>query len=503
MTTLIPKFDFKNGGSTPTGAINRPINEKLGEFVSVLDFGADDTGVADSSTAFIDAIASLPATGGTIYVPNGTYKISATINIAKSIYFSFDAVTINFTVAPGINHTAGDLCLYGAGQTNSILTSNANGDLITSSAGGGTANNGFYKFSIENIRLKDLLTTQSGTLFATWATTRTAGAGINCNGSQLTFKNIYSFGFFDAIRIRNSVAGTIESCWCFWSARHSFNVGAGCTSLTFTGTYSFAPQENGYNLVDNCWYLTFNATACDSAGRFGYYLGPGPDNGLSPYNITFNSLGCEQAGSRITDGSSIGLDGVRNILFNEPLITGIPQSSLANTTSGITTYNSSGAFCANVTINGGIIGTTIGNSTLGGNGINLQAGTCAGQIVILTSPSEISALVVSVYDPDGVLWYSQGETVAYAAAPSGTAVTLTTFSSAVTAGSYMVTTSVSLGSAAAWVVVDLVTIESGAAALTNLKAGTGLTTSMTGMAFKATQASGSAMTINCKILRIS
>jgi hypothetical protein len=38
MTTLIPKFDFKNGGSTPTGAINRPINDKLAETVSVYDF---------------------------------------------------------------------------------------------------------------------------------------------------------------------------------------------------------------------------------------------------------------------------------------------------------------------------------------------------------------------------------------------------------------------------------------------------------------------------------
>ena len=46
MTTLIPQFDLKNGGSTPTGAINRAINLKLQEFVSVLDFGADSTVVS-------------------------------------------------------------------------------------------------------------------------------------------------------------------------------------------------------------------------------------------------------------------------------------------------------------------------------------------------------------------------------------------------------------------------------------------------------------------------
>jgi len=51
MTTLIPKFDFKNGGATPDGAINRAINLKLQEFVSLLDFGADPTGITDSTAA--------------------------------------------------------------------------------------------------------------------------------------------------------------------------------------------------------------------------------------------------------------------------------------------------------------------------------------------------------------------------------------------------------------------------------------------------------------------
>jgi len=35
MTTLIPKFDLKNGGSTPTGAVNRTISEKLSDIICV------------------------------------------------------------------------------------------------------------------------------------------------------------------------------------------------------------------------------------------------------------------------------------------------------------------------------------------------------------------------------------------------------------------------------------------------------------------------------------
>ena len=49
-----------------------------GAAVNVLDFGADPTGVADSTNAFVNAMLSFPAypSGGTIWVPNGTYKIT-------------------------------------------------------------------------------------------------------------------------------------------------------------------------------------------------------------------------------------------------------------------------------------------------------------------------------------------------------------------------------------------------------------------------------------------
>lgn len=73
MTTLVPKYD--NGG---TGAVNRPFNEKLQESVSVLDFGADPTGVADSTTAFNNAIAAAGAYGsnGVINIPLGTFNLT-------------------------------------------------------------------------------------------------------------------------------------------------------------------------------------------------------------------------------------------------------------------------------------------------------------------------------------------------------------------------------------------------------------------------------------------
>jgi len=86
MTTLIPKFDFKDGGATPTGAINRPINEKLSEVISVLDFGADSTGLTDSSTAIQNAVNY--AAGAPVYFPTGTYVIGTSVRWETTAQFA-------------------------------------------------------------------------------------------------------------------------------------------------------------------------------------------------------------------------------------------------------------------------------------------------------------------------------------------------------------------------------------------------------------------------------
>jgi hypothetical protein len=81
MTTLIPKFDFKNGGATPANTLNRAINLKLADTVAVTDFDG-----ANASAKIIAAIASLPSTGGVVdgTMLQGTQTISSTIVIGSS-----------------------------------------------------------------------------------------------------------------------------------------------------------------------------------------------------------------------------------------------------------------------------------------------------------------------------------------------------------------------------------------------------------------------------------
>jgi hypothetical protein len=71
--------------------IGTPSRRLLHPEVNIIDFGADPTGVADSSQHFRDAIDSFSppgsSTGGTILIPTGTYRIASTIHVKKCIHF--------------------------------------------------------------------------------------------------------------------------------------------------------------------------------------------------------------------------------------------------------------------------------------------------------------------------------------------------------------------------------------------------------------------------------
>lgn len=67
-----------------TGAVaSRLIADKLRESVSVLDFGADKTGVADSTAAINAAVSAVSAAGGEVFFPRGTYLVTGEIVVSS------------------------------------------------------------------------------------------------------------------------------------------------------------------------------------------------------------------------------------------------------------------------------------------------------------------------------------------------------------------------------------------------------------------------------------
>jgi hypothetical protein len=81
MTTLVPKFQ-QNG----TGAVNRAINLKLAETVSITDFGAVGDGTTDNTAAIQAALDYAAISGGTVIVPAGyTYAIAGNLSVEDTV----------------------------------------------------------------------------------------------------------------------------------------------------------------------------------------------------------------------------------------------------------------------------------------------------------------------------------------------------------------------------------------------------------------------------------
>ena len=72
-----------------TGAISRTVAAKLGDMVSVKDFGAVGDGNTDDTTALQAAITYATGAGCELYFPAGTYKISSALTIIASYNWKF------------------------------------------------------------------------------------------------------------------------------------------------------------------------------------------------------------------------------------------------------------------------------------------------------------------------------------------------------------------------------------------------------------------------------
>ena len=90
MATLTPKY-YAGG----TGAVNRSINLKLAETVSVKDFGAVGDGSTDDSAAVQKAYNFMASLGGGIIIwPKASYKINSTIYFGSNTRTNFYGSTI-------------------------------------------------------------------------------------------------------------------------------------------------------------------------------------------------------------------------------------------------------------------------------------------------------------------------------------------------------------------------------------------------------------------------
>jgi hypothetical protein len=81
-----------------TGATSRTLQNKLRDVISVKDFGAVGDGVADDTVAIQAALTA--GTGKSVYLPAGTYKTTAVLNVYESTCFFAEKGTGIISVTP-------------------------------------------------------------------------------------------------------------------------------------------------------------------------------------------------------------------------------------------------------------------------------------------------------------------------------------------------------------------------------------------------------------------
>lgn len=90
-----------------------------GSFASVIDYGATGNGVTDDTAAIQAAINAVGATGGGLYFPTGTYKITSGLTVANRMFIQGTGDNSTCVIEPNGNFTA--LSLGGASDGTIII----------------------------------------------------------------------------------------------------------------------------------------------------------------------------------------------------------------------------------------------------------------------------------------------------------------------------------------------------------------------------------------------
>jgi hypothetical protein len=94
-------FKQSNSSGFLTGATGKTVNTKFQEYISVKDFGAVGDGTTNDTTAMQAAITAVATTGQSLYVPSGTYKITAALTSTGhlNMFGDGDTSVISFSTA--------------------------------------------------------------------------------------------------------------------------------------------------------------------------------------------------------------------------------------------------------------------------------------------------------------------------------------------------------------------------------------------------------------------
>lgn len=298
----------------------------------VIAYGADPTGVADSTTAIQNAINAASVSSGNVYLPSGVYKTSAALTISA----------------------ANGISLIGSGRLSAIIRSTSpTASIISITASYAT---------IDSLTLQGPLGTVS-----------TSGAAISANGSQGSkFTNLYISDVFSGISLNNSTAALVQFV-------KMFNIyGAPAVAISNGG---------GEYIVDNQLDQNIYGTAYTFSSGFGAWAA---STAYTAGQVVFANGGwfvCAVSGTSTTGSGPVIsafntqiTDGTAKWYFNSATNSaGVSISSTANS-NFITNNDISGPWANGIIVSnsdgsnlvGNNFGQTLGNAIqLGANATNM------------------------------------------------------------------------------------------------------------------------------------
>ena len=255
MTTLIPKFDLKNGGITPIGAVNRTIREKLAESISVLDFGADPTGATDSSATIQAAIDATVISGQALYIPAGVYKCGTQLNVTGNLQR-----------------------IYGDGINSVLWGTHANYVLqVGLTTGGGTS-------YVNGVQIEDLLLwSPNGSSLNVQQCTKSIFTNIY-GWSKNTVHTIQKYSILNTFNNLTASSNLIANIMAQYPILPSItNIGAGiyiyestageeCNACTFNSALVEGINNNGIQVTGNHTGISFYNPTVEGCTGYGYYF---------------------------------------------------------------------------------------------------------------------------------------------------------------------------------------------------------------------------------------
>ena len=304
-------------------------------WVSVLDYGADNTGATDSATAFRNALAATPV-HGTMYIPNGVYYIGSTIDIKKPVTICGDYVGLDVEA----ESTAATADQYKQALINSYCSNSPTFEIY--GCGVKLANIGIWQKVANNSRM---ISISAGTGSAT-VPRNNCFSNIWLNGNYGGGYANIGFGTNDC----NLITSTFEFCRTIYTG-YGYAIGADnktTTSIAFINCWAEAFTDYGY-LLKHAYYCSLTGCAADGA-----VTSPQATGGYAFNNclgVTMDGCGTERAQRAVQLNSS---------------------KAFAMIGCGFANINSAGTTTNACVMHGGTVSfSMIGCSILDGSSVNL------------------------------------------------------------------------------------------------------------------------------------